>query len=513
MFSSRVSSDIECSVYMELRQSYVRVRTRARSAPDLVAMNIFRDAFGPGQECSRARISLLIGGVLWCALAFAQPETLDSSNLDEHDPTAWANFALEAAQSAARTIPDAYFQTEALVRIASINASFESFDAARASLREAGASAREIKTSPGQDLALRAIGLEWARVRDIQAALDVADAIQMNEMRDGVLAAVINLQIGSGDYSSALANARRLDSKALRDQALRKIARGQADQGKLSAARASISAIEDESTRAIANADVASALIDIGNADSIAVALQSAGAIRNKAERDSAYVYIALVQGGAGDFNGAASTLARAKEPAARDLGFARLATLRALAEDPTHAQAFLERAIAELPRKRKAPGKSLALCEIAVAQISTGQKPAARATLQQALQGDSRTPGLEAIARLQARAGDTAAASATAMQVGDEATRALLMHDIAAAQAESGDLSGARATAASLSDNHLQVPAWFGIIGVQAARGDQAGAKESVQMAQQGAQTIEEMDFRAQVLAAVAAAHVKLGD
>ena len=91
-----------------------------------------------------------------------------------------------------------------------------------------------------------------------------------------------------------------------------------------------------------------------------------------------------------------------------------------------------------------------LTAAEIAVAQISTGQKPAARATLQQALEGDWRTPGLEAIARLQARAGDIAAAYATAMRVGDEATRALLMHDITAAQAESGDMSGARATAAS---------------------------------------------------------------
>jgi len=476
-------------------------------------MNIFRDAFGLGQECCRARVSLLTAGALWCALAVSQAEPLDLTKLDEHDPAAWAHFALEEAQIAARTIPDAYFQTEALVRIASISTSFESLDAARASLREAGASAQGIKTSPGQDLALRAIGLEWARVRDIQSALDVADAIQMNDMRDPVLVAIINLQIGSAEFSSALGNARRLYSNAVRDQVLRRIARGQAAQGTLSAARASISAIEDEGTRAIANADVASALSDVGNADSIAIAIESAGAIHSKAERDSAYVYISLVQGGSGDFNGAASTLGRAKEPAARALGFARLATLRALADDPAHAQAFLERAIAELPRKRRAPGKSLALCEIAVAQISTGQKPAARASLQQALQADWRAPGLEAIARLQARAEDIAGASATALQVGDEATRALLMHDITAAQAESGDMSGARATAASLSDNHLQVPAWFGIIGVQTARGDQAGAKDSVQMAQQGAQTIDEMEFRAQALAAVAAAHVKLGD
>ena len=145
-------------------------------------MNIFRDAFGLGQECCRARVSLLTAGALWCALAVSQAEPLDLTKLDEHDPAAWAHFALEEAQIAARTIPDAYFQTEALVRIASISTSFESLDAARASLREAGASAQGIKTSPGQDLALRAIGLEWARVRDIQSALDVADAIQMNDM-------------------------------------------------------------------------------------------------------------------------------------------------------------------------------------------------------------------------------------------------------------------------------------------------------------------------------------------
>ena len=198
------------------------------------------------------------------------------------------------------------------------------------------------------------------------------------------------------------------------------------------------------------------------------MAIDMAHDIHSKSERDSAYVYISLVQAASGSFNGAVATLGRVKDPASRALGFARLATLRAQADDPVNADALLKRAIADLPRKRAAPGKSLALCEIAVAQISTGQKPAARDTLQQALQANGQAPGLEAIARLQARAGDIAGALSTAMQVGDDATRALLIHDITTAQAEAGDVSGARTTAQSLTDARLQVPAWFGLIGVQ---------------------------------------------
>ena len=476
-------------------------------------MNIFRSAFGPRQQCPTARVGVLAATGLWCALAFCQAEPEDLGAIDANDPAAWANYALDEARSAAHSIPDEYFRAEALVRIASINTSFGNLDAARASLREAREISNNVKTSPGRDLALRAIGLEWVRIRDLDAANDVAEAIQTDEMRDAVLAASINLQITSGDFLPALGNARRVSAVATREQMLRRIAQGQARQGKLSDARATVSAIKDEGTRAIASADVAHALADVGNSDSIAIAIEMAGAIRNRSERDSAYVYISLVQGVSGDFNGAVSTLGRVKEPAPRALGFARLATLRAQADDSVNADALLKRAISELPHKRSAPGKSLALCEIAVAQIATAQKPAARSSLQQALQADGRGPGLEAIARLQARAGDIAGATTTAMQAGDDATRALLIHDITAAQAESGDISGARSTAQSLSDARLQVPAWFGIIGVQAAAGDHAGARNSVQMAQQEVRAIDEGEYRAQALAAIAAAHVKLVD
>jgi tetratricopeptide (TPR) repeat protein len=460
-----------------------------------------------------ARNGLLVASGLWCAMAVSQAHLGDLHSVDANDASAWANYALAEARAAAQTIPDAYFRAEALVRIAAVNTSFGNLDAARASLRDAREIANEVKASPGQDLALRLIGLEWARIRDVDAALEAAGAIDMDEMRDPVLVAVINLQIGSGNIPAALANARRLATSVAREQMLRRIAQGQARLGKLSDARATVAAIEDEGMRAIASADVAGALADIGNSDSVAMAIDMASNIHSKSERDAAYVYISLVQAASWNLNDAVATLGRVKEPASRALGFARLATLRAQADDSDNAETLLKRAIAELPRKRAAPGKSVALSEIAVAQIATGQKPAARATLQQALQADGRRPGPEAIARLQARAGDIAGALSTAMQVSDDATHALLIHDITTAQAEAGDVSGARATAQALTDARLQVPAWFGIIGVQTAAGDQVGAKDSVQMAQQEARAIDETEYRAQALAAVAAAHVKLGD
>ena len=476
-------------------------------------MNIFRDAFGLRQEYCVACVGLLAGSAVWCTVAFSQTGLGELEAVDANDPTAWANYALGESQSAAQSIPDAYFRAEALVRIAEVNTSFGNLNASRASLRDARNIANEVKVSPGRDLALRSIGLEWARIRDIDAALEVAEAIEMDEMRDPVLVAVINLQIGSADIPAALANARRLSTSGAKEQTLRRIAQGQARLGKLSDARATIAAIKDEGIRTVASADVAGALADIGNSDSIAMAIDMAHDIHSKSERDSAYVYISLVQAASGSLNGAVATLGRVKDPASRALGFARLATLRAQADDVVNADALLKRAIADLPRKRAAPGKSLALCEIAVAQISTGQKPAARDTLQQALQANGQAPGLEAIARLQARAGDIAGALSTAMQVGDDATRALLIHDITTAQAEAGDVSGARTTAQSLTDARLQVPAWFGLIGVQTAARDQAGAKDSVQMAQQGARAIDETEYRAQALAAVAAAQVRLFD
>ncbi len=470
-------------------------------------MSTFRDAFSHRQACN----ALLAASGLWCAVT--QADLGDLQSVDANDSSAWANYALTEARAAAQSIPDAYFKAEAMVRIAAVNTSFGNLDAARTSLRDARKIANEVKVSPGQGLALRSIGLEWARIRDVDAALEAADAIATDEMRDPVLVAVINLQVGSGNIPAALGNVRRLSTAIGREQMLRRIAQQQARLGKLSDARATIAAIGDEGIRAIASADVASALADIGNSDSVAVAIDMAGGIHNKSERDAAYVYISLVQATSGNLKGAASTLDRVKEPAARALGFARLATLRAQADDSVNAELFLKRAMTDVPRKRTAPGKSLALSEIAVAQIATGQKPAARATLQQALEADGRGPGPEAIARLQARAGDIAGALNTAMQVSDDATHALLIHDITTAQAEAGDVSGARATAQALADARLQVPAWFGIIGVQAAAGDQAGAKDSVQMAQQEARAIDDTEYRAQALGALAAVHVKLAD
>ena len=458
-------------------------------------------------------VGLLTVSCLWCTVAFSQAGLGDLAAVDTSDPAAWANYALTQSRSAAQNIPDAYFKAEALVRIAAVNTSFGNLDAARAALRASLEIAKEVKTSPGRDLALRAIGLEWARMRDVDAALESAGMIDMAEMRDPVLVAVINLQVGSGDVPAALTNARHLSTPIAKEQMLRRIAKEQARLGKLSDARATVATIKDQGIRTIASADIASALADIGNSDSVALATDMARDIRSKSERDSAYVYIALIQATSGSFNGAVATMGHVKEPATRALGFARLATLRAQAEDSSNADALLKRAIEELPRKRTAPGKSLALSEIAVAQISTGQKLAARVTLQQALHADGRGPGLEAIARLQARAGDIAEALNTTMQVSDDATRALLIHDITTAQAEAGDVSGARVTAQSLPDARLQVPAWFGIIGVQSAAGDESGAKDSIQMAQHGARAIDETGYRAQSLAGVAAAYVKLAD
>ena len=160
-------------------------------------------------------------------------------------PRAWANYALGESRSAAQSIPDAYFRAEALVRIAEVNTSFGNLNASRASLRDARNIANEVKVSPGRDLALRSIGLEWARIRDVDAALEVAEAIEMDEMRDPVLVAVINLQIGSADIPAALANARRLSTSVAKEQTLRRIAQEQARLGKLSDARATVAAIKD----------------------------------------------------------------------------------------------------------------------------------------------------------------------------------------------------------------------------------------------------------------------------
>ena len=242
-----------------------------------------------------ACVGLLAGGAVWCTVAFSQTGLGQLEAVDANDPTAWANYALGESQSAAQSIPDAYFRAEALVRIAEVNTSFGNLNASRASLRDARNIANEVKVSR-QDLALRSIGLEWARIRDIDAALEVAEAIEMDEMRDPVVVAVINLQIGSADIPAALANARRLSTSGAKEQTLRRIAQGQARLGKLSDARATVASIKDEGIRTVASADVAGALADIGNSDSIAMTIEMAQDIHSKSERDSAYVYISLVQ-------------------------------------------------------------------------------------------------------------------------------------------------------------------------------------------------------------------------
>jgi hypothetical protein len=435
------------------------------------------------------------------------------------DPATWASYALDESHAAAQSIADPYYRSEALVRIAALNTGFNDIDATRGSLREAREAALQIRTAPGHDLALRNIGLEWVRIRDIDAALDVAEAIDSQDLRAAVVGAVGAAQLAAGDFAGATVNAHRLPSTTATDQALRRIAQAQAHNNRITDARASVAAIQDDSTRAIAAADVAGALADVDNSDSLARALSLVRAIRSKSERDAAYVYIALIQGQSGDFNAALSSLGRVKDPALRALGFARLATMRAQAQDATHAAALLTRATTEIRTPGATRTRTLALSEIAVAQITMGEREAARATLQEALRNEAaRGPregnqGLEALARLQARAGDIPGALANAVRIADEATRGLLIHDIAAAQAESGDRSGARATAEGLESARLQVPAWFGIIGVQIAAGDRVGASESLQAAAQRARAIDDTEYRTQSLAAIAAAHVKLGD
>ncbi|HZF25573.1 MAG TPA: hypothetical protein VEZ88_04880 [Steroidobacteraceae bacterium] len=461
-----------------------------------------------------------ITAALWCALAAAQTEIGARKDLDPGAPSTWARYAMGQSSAAAQNIDDPYFKVEALLRLAAVNASFDDLDSARATLRSAHEIARQVSGAPSHDLALRDVGLQWARFGEVDAALDAANAIDASDLRAAVLNAVIGAQIAAGDFSAAKGTAQRLPSASAAEQALRRIAQVQARHNQLSDARATVAEIEDDSIRTIAAADVAAALADIGNADSIERALGMARSIHGKYERDAALVYIALIQAQSRDLVGAIKTLERVKDPASRALGFGRLSTMRSAADDPENAEALLKRALADVRKARPNRARTLALCEIAVAQISRGQKDAARALLQEALQVDSKARvanadvlGLEAIARLQARAGDIAGASATAAQVTDETTRALLVHDIAAAQAESGDINGARATAEALSDARLQVPAWFGIIGVQTAAGDRAGARDSLQTVQERARGLEDLEYRSQSLAAVAAAQVKLDD
>ncbi|HKE44292.1 MAG TPA: hypothetical protein VKB41_07105 [Steroidobacteraceae bacterium] len=466
----------------------------------------------------RGLVTLGAACVLWRALAGAQPQAGDRGQLDPQDPASWVRYAMTQSSTAVEDIDDPYFKVEALVRLAALSASFDDLPGARASLKSARDIAAQVSGAPSHDLALRDVGLQWTRLGDADAALDAARAIESTELRAPVLDAVIAALIASGQFDAARTTARQLPS-ADAEQVLRHIAQAQARRDQLTEARATVAAIEDDSTRTIAAADVAAALSDVGNADSIEKALGMARGIRGKYERDAAFVYIALIQSQSGDAAGAVKTLERVKDPASSALGYARLAAMRAPG-DPANAAVLLQRALDAARRSRATRAQTLALCEIAVAQISSGHKDAARVSLQQALQAESAIRernggglGLEAIARLQARAGDIAGASATAAQVADDATRALLVHDIAAAQAESGDVKGARATAESLADARLQVPAWFGIIGVQTASGDRAGARDSLQAVQERARALEDPEFRSQSLAAVAAAQVKLDD
>jgi hypothetical protein len=456
----------------------------------------------------------------WSTLAWSQDENRNPTHLDPGVPSSWARYAMLESSNAAETIEDPYFGVEALVRIAGLRASFDDADGARATLRTARGIADGISGAPSHDLALRDVGLQWARFGDIDSALDAANAIEASEQRTEVLGAIIGVQISAGDFGAAKSTAQGLRSDADAEQVLRRIAQAQAHRDKVGDARATVAAIEDDSTRAIAAADVAAALSDVGNSDSIEKALVIARDIHGKYERDAAYVYIALIQAHSADVTGAIKTLERVKDAASRALGFARLSAMRSTAQDSSHADAFLQRALADVAKARPSRARTLALCEIAVAQIASGQKEPARTLLQQALQAESSArdskavgPGLEAIARLQARAGDIAGASSTAARLTDETTRALLVHDIAAAQAESGDMAGARAMAEGLTDARLQVPAWFGIIGVQIAAGDRAGARDSLQAVQEHARALEDLEYRSQSLAAVAAAHVKLDD
>lgn len=135
----------------------------------------------------------------------------------------------------------------------------------------------------------------------------------------------------------------------------------------------------------------------------------------------------------------------------------------------------------------RSASDRAYALTWIASSQARQGDRPAALATLRQALaiagslrSRHKRDEALGFIVRPQAEAGDIEAAVRTTELITDSLSRARAYREIAVVQAKSGDVAGALQTSRGIHHDSEKDDALAHIAAKQAERGDIAGALQT---------------------------------
>jgi hypothetical protein len=456
-----------------------------------------------------------VNAALWL---FWVASVTSAAQAAEGDGAQWARNAVAQAVAASSDVQDSFHRAQSLAEIAEIQAGIGETAAAPPLLQLAAESIGNIDSDPLASWARHDIALAWLKVGEPGRAEAMADGVADPRLRDSVLAAVADSRRAEHNLSRALAAARRMQDSARQGQVLRSLVIAQVGAGDMDGALATARSIVHPVLSAIALSDVVSAFARAGN---LGEARMFAARIRDDRVRSEALAEIVSAQADAGDFDGALAGAKRLEDKFAQAEALGSVAAARMRLGSAGAGREIFAQAVALASGARGSPGrKCFALIEIARAEISAGEKAAARQTLQKAsaaladVKGNSdRLAAIQQIAPLQARIGDHAAAMATAWRAEDPSIRPLLMRDVAASQAEAGDIAGAVQAALTLDDRPAGAAAFFGILRVQSQARDSSGMRTTIEAALRTVRIMRGDELKAGALASLAAAQLVAGD
>lgn len=397
----------------------------------------------------------------------------------------------------------------------------------------------------------------------LDEALESAKAVADRKFRDWALGDIVVAQIKAGFAALAFDTVGRIDDPRLIIAGLRNIAQAEAARGRLSESRAMADIIPDPWNQLQAKASVALAEAKAGDAaalltareiaalsqtlnrparsaaalSQLAIGLRKAGAgaaadlvleeaqeITNgvrmtRADRDNSLSEIAIAVAEGGDFDGAMEVIAGIEEDALRRP--ALLAAAGVFAREGAGG-----RALEAAAKIRDARYRSVALSEVAIALVRSGNSSRARDIVERALDDSAKIDARFGYAKGYAvsraasafvELGALPRAFDAARKIEDHSLRAKSFWLIAAAQARSGDRSAARTfERAHAAADAIKSPldrAWtYCSIAVQSAKAGEDGlAAEAYAAARDLAATIRSPWARANVFTKLATTLVEL--
>lgn len=225
----------------------------------------------------------------------------------------------------------------------------------------------------------------------LSQAIDFCRNIESTHNCDAALAAIVEVQASTGDFTAAIDTARTIEGAYIRTLALAKIARTQITAGHLSAAFDGLSRIEDPTWRARLMTEVGITLAKVGDSSQATAMLvrarETAVDSGDSNERNSVLGDIVGAQAEVGDVNGAFNTADRIKSPFFHSIALLKLARGQVKTGDVMAARSTLHKAADAAQQIEWPQERTSELVQIARSQNEVGDSAGVRATLSEAYQ------------------------------------------------------------------------------------------------------------------------------